>query len=61
MLLQLFGAFAAQVDGQPLPPLRSRKGHWLLALLALQRAGAMDARPPGRPALAGERTRSGPL
>jgi predicted ATPase/DNA-binding SARP family transcriptional activator len=42
MLLQLFGSFVAQVDGQPLPPLRSRKGHWLLALLALQRDGAME-------------------
>jgi predicted ATPase/DNA-binding SARP family transcriptional activator len=42
MLLQLFGTFAVQVDGQPLPPLRSRRGHWLLALLALQRRRDMD-------------------
>jgi predicted ATPase/DNA-binding SARP family transcriptional activator len=42
MLLQLFGTFAAQVDGRPLPPQRSRKGDWLLALLALQRGGEMD-------------------
>jgi predicted ATPase/DNA-binding SARP family transcriptional activator len=36
--LQFFGPFAAQVHGQPLAPLRTRKGAWLLALLAL-RAG----------------------
>jgi predicted ATPase/DNA-binding SARP family transcriptional activator/Tfp pilus assembly protein PilF len=34
--LQLFGAFAAWVVGQPLPPLRLQKGRWLLALLALR-------------------------
>jgi DNA-binding SARP family transcriptional activator len=35
----LFGPFEARVHGAPLPRLRSRKGQWLLALLAL-RAGA---------------------
>jgi DNA-binding SARP family transcriptional activator len=34
----LFGPFEALVNGIPLPRLRSRKGQWLLALLAL-RAG----------------------
>ena len=36
--VRLFGAFEAWVEGEPLPRLRSRKGQWLLALLAL-RAG----------------------
>src|SRR5260221_12290325 len=30
--IQLFGSFSVLVDGQPLPPLRSRKEKWLLAL-----------------------------
>src|SRR5262249_25278689 len=34
--LHLFGPFAASVHGVPLPRLRSRKGQWLLALLALR-------------------------
>ena len=34
--LQLFGPFAAFVRGEPLPRLRSRKGHYALALLALR-------------------------
>src|SRR5437763_11132705 len=42
MRLQLFGAFSMDVDGRRLPPLRSRKGHWLLALLALQRGRELD-------------------
>jgi hypothetical protein len=29
--LKLFGPFGVQVNGQPLPRLRSRKGQWLLA------------------------------
>src|SRR4051794_38564570 len=37
--LCLFGPFEVRVSGEPLPRLRSRKGQWLLALLAL-RAGA---------------------
>jgi DNA-binding SARP family transcriptional activator len=36
MALCLFGPFEAQVNGAPLPRLRSHKGHWLLALLALR-------------------------
>jgi DNA-binding SARP family transcriptional activator len=37
--VNLFGPFEAQVNGRPLPHLRTRKGQWLLALLAL-RGGA---------------------
>src|SRR5689334_5595322 len=33
----LFGPFRVLQEGIPLPPLRSRKGHWLLALLILRR------------------------
>jgi predicted ATPase/DNA-binding SARP family transcriptional activator len=36
--IRLFGSVEARVRGNALPPLRSRKGYWLLALLAL-RAG----------------------
>ncbi|MBI3909478.1 MAG: hypothetical protein HY320_00925 [Armatimonadetes bacterium] len=32
----LFGPFAVQVGGQPLPRLRSRAGQWLLALVVLR-------------------------
>jgi predicted ATPase/DNA-binding SARP family transcriptional activator len=48
MILRLFGAFAAQIDGRPLPLARYRKTHWLLALLALRRGRAVE-----RAALAG--------
>lgn len=34
--LRLFGPFSATLFGEPLPRLRTRKGHWLLALLALR-------------------------
>ena len=34
--LRLFGRFSARIDGAPLGPLASRKGQWLLALLALR-------------------------
>ena len=34
--LRLFGPFDARSGGRPLPPLRSRKGQWLLALLTLR-------------------------
>src|SRR5207249_3588013 len=37
--VNLFGPFEAQINGQRLPHLRTRKGQWLLALLAL-RGGA---------------------
>jgi predicted ATPase/DNA-binding SARP family transcriptional activator len=32
----MFGPLQVELDGQPLPRLRSRKGHWLLALLILR-------------------------
>jgi predicted ATPase/class 3 adenylate cyclase len=38
LILNLFGTFETRLHGQPLPRLRTRKGHSLLALLAL-RAG----------------------
>jgi len=34
--IRLFGPFAARVNGEVLPRLRTRKGQWLLALLALR-------------------------
>src|SRR5438874_11325107 len=34
--LRLFGPFDVRVHGQPLRRLRTRKGQWLLALLALR-------------------------
>jgi predicted ATPase/DNA-binding SARP family transcriptional activator len=40
--IALFGPFRACVNGQPLPRLRSRKGHWLLALLALRAGCSLD-------------------
>jgi predicted ATPase/DNA-binding SARP family transcriptional activator len=40
--LHLFGPFAAHVAGEPLPRLRSRKGHALLALLALHHPSPLD-------------------
>jgi predicted ATPase/DNA-binding SARP family transcriptional activator len=45
--LKFFGPFAAFASGRPLPPLRSRKVGWILALLALRR------RPVDRSWLAG--------
>jgi DNA-binding SARP family transcriptional activator len=36
LVLRLLGPFEARVNGTPLPRLRSRKGHWLLALLVLR-------------------------
>ncbi len=36
LALRLYGSFEAHVRGRPLPRLRSRKGAWLLALLALR-------------------------
>jgi hypothetical protein len=32
----MFGPLQVELNGQPLPRLRSRKGHWLLALLVLR-------------------------
>src|SRR5438105_12184631 len=34
--IRLFGGFEVHVEGDPLPPLRTRKGQWLLALLVLR-------------------------
>ena len=34
--VQLFGPFTVQVENVPLPPLRTRKGAWLFALLVLR-------------------------
>jgi len=45
--LRLFGTWQACLAEKPLPPLRSRKGEWLLALLALRGA------PVSRSSLAG--------
>ena len=36
LTLRLFGPFEASVGETPLPRLRTRKGQWLLALLALR-------------------------
>ena len=36
LTIHLFGPFEARVNGMPLPRLRTRKGQWLLALLALR-------------------------
>ena len=46
--VRLFGPFEAKVNGEVLPRLRSRKGQWLLALLALR-----GGRPVERAWLAG--------
>ncbi len=34
--IRLLGPFEVRIDGKPLAPLRARKEHWLLALLALR-------------------------
>src|SRR5690349_844845 len=36
LVIRLFGPFDVRVGGQSLPRLRSRKGQWLLSLLALR-------------------------
>lgn len=36
LTIRLFGGFEVKVNGSPLPPLRTRKGQWLLALLVLR-------------------------
>src|SRR5262249_40612382 len=41
-LIQLFGPMEVKVNGEPLPNLRSRKGYWLLALLALRHDREVD-------------------
>jgi predicted ATPase/DNA-binding SARP family transcriptional activator/Tfp pilus assembly protein PilF len=40
--LRLFGPFDVRLDGKPLPSFRTRKGQWLLALLALRGGKAVD-------------------
>ncbi|HLK57266.1 MAG TPA: hypothetical protein VKU00_11910, partial [Chthonomonadaceae bacterium] len=46
--IHLLGPFTASLGGHPLPHLRTRKGQWLLALLAFR-----HARPVERGWLAG--------
>ena len=43
LALHLFGPFVASVQGVPLPRLRSGKGQWLLALLALRNGRALGS------------------
>ena|SRR5579871_5284307 len=45
--IRLFGPIDVRVCGQPLPRLRSRKGLWLLALLALRNGRADRATAGG--------------
>lgn len=40
--IRLFGSMEVRVSGAPLPPLRSRKGLWLLALLVLRHDREID-------------------
>jgi DNA-binding SARP family transcriptional activator len=40
--LHLFGPFAACVQGAGIPPLRTRKDAWLLALLAMYAPRPLD-------------------
>ncbi len=40
--LRLFGSFSLAIGGRPLPPLRTKKGQWLLAILALQYGKPVD-------------------
>ena len=42
LAIRLFGGFDVQFDGEPLPPLRTRKGKWLLALLALYQGRTVE-------------------
>src|SRR5579871_912609 len=42
LILTLFGPMTVQVEGHPLPRLRSRKGLWLLALLTLKHARPVE-------------------
>jgi DNA-binding SARP family transcriptional activator len=42
LTLRLFGPFEALRHGEPLPRVRVRKGHWLLALLILRHGGEVD-------------------
>src|SRR5580700_11928233 len=40
--IRLFGPFDVQINGEPMPHLRTRKGQWLLALLILRRGAATE-------------------
>src|SRR5580700_7085757 len=40
--IRLFGPFDVQMNGEPMPHLRTRKGQWLLALLILRRGVATE-------------------
>jgi DNA-binding SARP family transcriptional activator len=40
--IRLFGAFDVRIDDVPIPPLRSRKVQWLLALLVLRQGQSLD-------------------
>lgn len=42
LAVQLFGPFEVVIDGRPMPRLRTRKGQWLLALLALRQGRAVE-------------------
>jgi predicted ATPase/DNA-binding SARP family transcriptional activator len=42
LAIRLFGSFEVWIAGSPLRPLRTRKGEWLLALLALRVGGSVD-------------------
>src|SRR5437764_14731711 len=42
LAIAVFGAFDVRLHGRPLPPPRSQRTHWLLALLALQDGGALE-------------------
>jgi predicted ATPase/DNA-binding SARP family transcriptional activator len=42
LTIRLFGGFEVEWNGAPLPPLRTQKGKWLLALLALYQGRALE-------------------
>jgi predicted ATPase/class 3 adenylate cyclase/DNA-binding SARP family transcriptional activator/Flp pilus assembly protein TadD len=42
LVIRLFGPLEVQINGTPLPRLRSRKGYWLLALLVLRGGQRVD-------------------
>jgi predicted ATPase/DNA-binding SARP family transcriptional activator len=44
LVITLFGPFEARLGSQPLSRLRSRKGHWILALLALRNGSEVTRR-----------------
>src|SRR5713226_9007958 len=42
LAIDLFGTFSVRRDGGPLPPLRTRKGGWLLAILTLRHGRGVE-------------------